>query len=42
MSITPLSADLNIVQSLVIPDLDDDLDVIPFDKIQNFFQTHLR
>lgn len=28
MSITPLSADLNIVQSLVIPDLDDDLDVI--------------
>lgn len=28
MSITPLSADLNIVQSLVIPELDDDLDII--------------
>lgn len=28
MSITPLSADLNIVQSLVIPELDDDLNII--------------
>lgn len=28
MSINPLSADLDIVQSLVIPGLDDDLDII--------------
>ena len=38
----PENKELMLIPDAVHTDLYDDLDVIPFDKIQNFFQTHLR
>src|SRR5699024_6781693 len=38
----PENKELMLIPDAVHTDLYDDLVVIPFDKIQNFFQTHLR
>ena len=38
----PENKELMLIPDAVHTDLYDDLDVIPFEKIQNFFQTHLR
>ena len=34
--------ELMIIPGAVHTDLYDDLDIIPFDKIQNFFRTYLK